>query len=203
MYYHRTDRDEGIRYLAEKFPACFAEDPGRRRPLKHNIILDLEKERVLNHEALVQILDWYMSHFVYRHGIIAGADRIDLNGRKVGTVTPTEQAEARAWITARKKEMAERQNGWARTTRIMNGSAGNGGGKPAGAVSTAPTATVPSAPTTHPMLADLQTTLVLASSFLTDEQYTPMRPALLTAALKQIVCKAENLLQSTNGGDNA
>ena len=87
-YYHRTDRDEGIRYLAEKYPACFAEDPGRRRPLKHNIILDLEKERVLNHEALVQILDWYQSHFVYRHGIIAGADRIDLNGRKVGTVTP-------------------------------------------------------------------------------------------------------------------
>jgi sRNA-binding protein len=50
VYYHRRERDDAIGYLASKFPKCFFEDPTHRRPLKHNIILDLEKENVLDRE---------------------------------------------------------------------------------------------------------------------------------------------------------
>jgi ProP effector len=96
VYYHRHERDEAIGYLAAKFPKCFFENPAHRRPLKHSIVLDLEKESGLDREKLVQVLDWYESHFVYRRGMIAGAERVDLDGKKAGTVTPAEQREARA-----------------------------------------------------------------------------------------------------------
>ena len=104
MYYHRDERDAGIKFLAEKYPKCFFEEPKLRRPLKKNIIDDLDREKVLNHEALTQVIGWYQNHYAYRYGLIAGAERIDLSGKKVGTVTPTEQEEARAWIAARKRQ---------------------------------------------------------------------------------------------------
>ena len=34
MYHHRADRDDTIDYLAKRFPKCFFEEPGLRRPLK-------------------------------------------------------------------------------------------------------------------------------------------------------------------------
>jgi ProP effector len=91
MYLHRTDRDAGVKYLADRFPGCFFEEPALRRPLKRDIIDDLEKENVLDREKLVQVLDWYQSHFVYRRSLIAGAERVDLAGKKTGTATPKEQ----------------------------------------------------------------------------------------------------------------
>jgi hypothetical protein len=45
MYYHKDDPVEFIRYLAEKFPRCFFSEPSHRRPLKRNIIDDLNGER--------------------------------------------------------------------------------------------------------------------------------------------------------------
>ena len=96
MYYHKDEREEFIRYLADKFPKCFFDEPSHRRPLKHNILDDLDKQKVLDREKLTQALDWYQNHFVYRYGLIAGAERVDLEGGKAGTVTPLEQQEARA-----------------------------------------------------------------------------------------------------------
>jgi sRNA-binding protein len=197
MYPHRHERDDIIKYLADKYPACFFEEPNFRRPLKRDILDDLEKERVLDRAKLVHALDWYCSHFTYRRSIIAGAEKIGLDGKKAGVVSEAEQREARAWIAARKKEMAElaridpppprpaaarETNGHEHTmTKITTTGVANG------------TATVPSL---HPALAEVQTAITIVSSILTEERYEPLRPVLATAALREIVGKAEKLISS-------
>lgn len=95
MYYHQHQRDEFVRYLAEMFPKCFFEEPDHRRPLKHNIIDDLEARKVLDRDKLLQTLDWYTGHFTYSRILIAGAERVDLDGTKAGVVTMKEQQDAR------------------------------------------------------------------------------------------------------------
>jgi sRNA-binding protein len=106
--------NEFIRYLAEQFPKCFFEDPAQRRPLKRDIIDDLEKRKVLNSEKLLCALDWYKNHFTYRYTIIAGAERVDLDGQRAGTVTVREQQEARA---CRPRRPTGRNGDRKRTTR--------------------------------------------------------------------------------------
>jgi sRNA-binding protein len=105
VYRHRDEREAGVKFLVGKFPGCFFEDPKLRRPLKKNIVDDLNKEKVLNPEAVTQVIGWYQNHYSYKYSLIAGAPRIDLNGTKVGTVTLQEQAEALAQIAARKRQM--------------------------------------------------------------------------------------------------
>jgi sRNA-binding protein len=187
MYYHKPDREEFIRYLAERFPKCFFEDPSQRRPLKHNIIIDLERENILEHEKLSQTLDWYTNHFAYRYSLMAGAERVDLDGNKAGTVTPQEQQEARAWIAARKRELIERQENQqaavikpAVVKLATNGHVN-------GAVA---------APSLHPSLTEMQSALTIVSGILTEKQYEPLRPVLATAALREIVNGAEKLIGS-------
>ena len=41
--YPREHLEECVRYLADKYPACFFVDPGMRRPLKINIVADLRE----------------------------------------------------------------------------------------------------------------------------------------------------------------
>jgi hypothetical protein len=48
MHYHCNERDEFVRYLAESFPKCFFEELAQRRPLKRDIIDDLEERKVLS-----------------------------------------------------------------------------------------------------------------------------------------------------------
>ena len=109
MYLHQQDRDTVIKYLADRFPSCFFENPELRRPLKLDIIDDLEKERVLERNKLAQAVDWYQNHFAYRRAVVAGVERVGLSGQRAGIVTPQEQQENRRWITERKKEMAEQK----------------------------------------------------------------------------------------------
>ena len=164
MYYHRNDRDEGIKYLAEKYPRCFAEDPAQRRPLKHDVIADLEKEGVLDREALTQVLDWYQSHFVYRYGLIAGATRVDLEGAKAGSVTPKEQSEARAWVAARKKELGWQRQGTAPVAYINEN--GHANGHAMTTKTTAPAAVTPPGRPRHPRtLAEMQSALTWLGAF--------------------------------------
>jgi sRNA-binding protein len=160
---HRDERDARIKYLADKYPKCFFEDPHQRRPLKHNIIEDLEKENVLNHEALVQVLDWYKNHFAYRYAIIAGADRIDLDGNKAGTVTPREQAEAREWVVARKKQLNELR-AIAPVTLVTHVT----GARNTMAMKSTTTAAAAGAgaPIKHPQLAEIQAAITLADGFI-------------------------------------
>lgn len=65
MHYHRDEREAFVRHLADRFPKCFFENPELRRPLKRNILTDLEKLKVLDHDKLDQALSWYTNHFAY------------------------------------------------------------------------------------------------------------------------------------------
>jgi ProQ/FINO family len=191
MYLHRADRDSGIRYLADRFPGCFFEEPTLRRPLKHNIIDDLEKENVLDREKLVQVLDWYQSHFTYRRGLIAGAERVDLDGKKARTVTPKEQQrDGRDWIAARKKEqaaIATLDAPWPSVPislppprETMNGH-------------TTMTPKLPK-PILNPSLTSLQSAIAIVGNLMSDKEYEALRPVLATAALREVIRTAEGLI---------
>jgi sRNA-binding protein len=110
--YTREETEELIRFLAERFPKCFFEDPRLRRPLKKNILADLEQAGFPAAQDLTRAaIDWYQSHFGYSYALHAGAKRIDLNGNEVGTVTESEQAAARKKIAERKKLLFIERNG--------------------------------------------------------------------------------------------
>lgn len=85
-------------------------------------------------------------------------------------------------VAARKKELSERQSERPRS----NGS--EAPPRPAVTIKVA-------VPPTHPMFADTQTALVLVNSFLTEPRYEPMRRALVTTALKELVVKVEGLIE--------
>jgi sRNA-binding protein len=187
MYYHKDEREEFIQYLADKFPKCFFDEPSHRRPLK---------QKVLDREKLTQALDWYQNHFVYRYGLIAGAEKIDLDGKKAGVVTEAEQRAARAWVAARKRELKEQQKIAAKPA--VPATAGKGH-EMNGAVMPKIAATAPNRPHPnhlHHSLSEMQVAVGIVSSILTDQQYEPLRSALAAAALKEIIGKAEKLISS-------
>jgi ProP effector len=196
VYYHKDEREEFIQYLADKFPKCFFDEPSHRRPLKHDILDDLDKQKVLDREKLTQTLDWYQNHFVYRYGLIAGAERVDLEGNKAGFVTEAEQRAARAWIAARKREMKEQQTVAAMPvipTAAGKGHEINGAAMPKIA---ATTPDLPRANHLPPALSEMQAAIGIINNIMTERQYEPLRPALATAALKEIIGKAERLISS-------
>jgi ProP effector len=185
MYHHRADRDETIGYLAERFPKCFFEEPNLRRPLKLDILSDLEQQNVLDHDRLEQTLSWYCGHFSYHYALTAGATRIDLDGNKAGTVTAAEQQQAIAYVKQRKAEMTERQEAVrpvVQPTVIKQIHA------------RAVAADVKPAPSLHPTLALMQSAITITNNFLTEKQYEPLRPILATATLKEITRHAEALI---------
>jgi ProP effector len=95
----RQDSEEVVHMLAEKYQKCFFEDPRMRQPLKLNIIADLQQDGLpVALELLSAGMDWYQSHFSYQYALQAGAKRIDLNGKEVGTVTKKEQDNAQKKI---------------------------------------------------------------------------------------------------------
>jgi sRNA-binding protein len=190
MHYHANERDEFIAYLAEKFPKCFFVSPPSRLPLKANIIDDLEKAKVLNNAKLAQALDWYQSHFSYQYSLIAGAVRVDLNGNRAGTVTPSEQKEAHKQIRERKAELREEQKAAAQPAVVVRANSD----KPI----TKANGTTNVAKTLHPALADMQSTIGIIDNILSEKSYEPLRPVLATAALQTIIGRVTALIESLN-----
>jgi ProP effector len=94
---------ELIDYLAATYPKAFFTQPLLKRPLKKNILLDLEKDHILDDEKREAALSFYQRDWYYEGALVAGARRIDLNGDEVGTVTEQEQIEARKRIKAGKE----------------------------------------------------------------------------------------------------
>jgi sRNA-binding protein len=101
MYkYQRDELEQAIQCLANRYPKCFFTNPRQRRPLKKNIINDLEKDGApLASELLAEGVQWYMSHIGYLSVLEGGLKRVDINGDAVGTVTELE-----AHVAAKKLE---------------------------------------------------------------------------------------------------
>jgi sRNA-binding protein len=103
----RTESEDTIRMLAERFPKCFFEDPKMRRPLKKDILADLQHDGLLA-SSFRSAVGWYQGNFGYQYALQAGARRIDLDGKEVDTVTEQEQRDAEKYIAERKR--AQREN---------------------------------------------------------------------------------------------
>src|SRR5262245_19042437 len=108
------DHNKLIAHLAQLFPKAFFINPRQRRPLKSNIILDIERaaDPSLAEFNVGAAVDWYTSHIGYDHACAqAGAERVDLDGKVVGKITAMEAREARARIVSKGREITERRNG--------------------------------------------------------------------------------------------
>ena len=86
----RDDIMDFIHYLSGKYPACFFMEPSLKRPLKKNILDDLAKDNVLDADKREAAFGYYTQDWNYEYKLLAGAERIDLNGRKAGVVTEQE-----------------------------------------------------------------------------------------------------------------
>jgi sRNA-binding protein len=97
---NRTDREEVIRKLCERYPACFFEEGNKRRPLKKNIAADIiiDDDFKVADEMIIAAVDWYKGHIGYDYNTIAGTKRIDLNGRDVTAITMQEALAAKQRI---------------------------------------------------------------------------------------------------------
>jgi sRNA-binding protein len=108
--------------LAEKYPKAFFEEPRQRRPLKKNIITDLEKDSFpAARELMVAALDWYQNHFGYLGSLQAGVKRVDLHGKEVDTITEQERNNALKKIQEgrQKQQEKERERGFGNSTATL------------------------------------------------------------------------------------
>jgi sRNA-binding protein len=106
----RSQLEELIDYLSVKYPKTFFTQPHLKQPLKKNILLDLERDRVLDEEKRVAAVTFYQNDWNYEATLLAGAKRIDLDGKEVGTVTEQEQNEARKRVQAQKQQLREKKD---------------------------------------------------------------------------------------------
>ena len=90
-----------VRVLADKYPACFFVDGRMRRPLKNTILDDLADDRASAEE--LSAVGFYTHDWSYQMAIQAGVERVDLNGKKAGTVTAAEELAARKQVQAEKE----------------------------------------------------------------------------------------------------
>jgi sRNA-binding protein len=102
----RSESEDAIRMLAERYPKCCFEDPKMRRPLKKDILADLQREGLLA-PSFRSAVGWYQGNFGYQYMLQAGNKRIDLDGKEVDTVTEQEQRDAEKYIAERKRVQRE------------------------------------------------------------------------------------------------
>jgi len=109
---YRPSRDETedvIQQLADRYPKTFFLVPQQRKPLKKNIVTDLQRDGApFAHELLSSAVDWYQSHFGYLYALQAGARRVDLDGKEVGTVTEQEAGRAQLQVKEDKRKASEK-----------------------------------------------------------------------------------------------
>jgi len=95
--------EKTARTLAGKFPAAFS----RPVPLKVGIFADLIAASDITPEALTAFLLRWCGDARYLAKIRAGKSRVDLQGRKAGTIT--EQEESYAKMRAHEKFLSQRR----------------------------------------------------------------------------------------------
>jgi hypothetical protein len=87
-----------IAILAERYPRAFAVYEARRRPLKIGIYNDIEGFDGRDLELAMMI---YTKSFGYLTQMRVGVDRIDLDGRRAGSVTEEDAADAQRLVNER------------------------------------------------------------------------------------------------------
>jgi len=95
---------EGIAQLAELYPSCFRQP---RQPLKigiHNDIIARHPE--LRPSLIASALKMYTRSPGYLETLEAGAARIDLEGNQVGTVTASDEEDAKRKIAKAARRVA-------------------------------------------------------------------------------------------------
>ena len=100
--------EEYIEYLSTRYPKCFFVDSRMRRPLKKTIVADLQKDRVWDDEKIGAVANFYMNDFGYLYALTPGAERVDLDGNKAGTVTEQERVDAIKRVKAIKQRLSEK-----------------------------------------------------------------------------------------------
>jgi sRNA-binding protein len=101
----------------EAWPNCFVAYAPRRKPLKvgiHNDVLALTGGAI-EAPVLAAALRYYTNNLHYQGALTQpGAERIDLNGKPVGSVTDAERAHARerfAVLLAKSRQRAREKSG--------------------------------------------------------------------------------------------
>jgi ProP effector len=104
---------ELIPILAGFWPSTFTVDEHRRRPIKIGILHDLlgKTAGVISSAEIKRTLRHYTSSTSYLRACSAGADRVDLNGNVVGSVTQQEAAAAAAKLARIPKRSLARKVG--------------------------------------------------------------------------------------------
>jgi sRNA-binding protein len=199
---YRPDREEceeAIRMLAERYPKCFFEEPRQRLPLKKNILADLQNDGFpAAYELLSAAVDWYMSHFSYRYALEAGAKRVDLNGREVGTVTELEHATAQKKIKEGKANLMEKgKRNATQTLQTLHatGRIFDDHLKKLDAPTIAKVATSPEPGNGTDRLTSLRAMWSNIDTVLSKTEDTGLRSALTAAALKVFVIEAGKLIE--------
>jgi sRNA-binding protein len=75
----RSQLEELIDYLSVKYPKTFFTQPHLKQPLKKNILLDLERDRVLDEEKRVAAVTFYQNDWNYEATLLAGAKGLSEN----------------------------------------------------------------------------------------------------------------------------
>ena len=124
--YGREDIENAIERLCELYPKTFFLDPEQRRPLKKNVIADLEKDGTpLPHDLLTPAVNFYQSHFGYQYKLQTGIRRLDLLGKEGVPVTEQEQMRAIEYIKKRKREEREKRQQQERSVIVERPTASN------------------------------------------------------------------------------
>jgi sRNA-binding protein len=190
----RSQLEELIDYLSVKYPKTFFTQPHLKQPLKKNILLDLERDRVLDEEKRVAAVTFYQNDWNYEATLLAGAKRIDLDGKEVGTVTEQEQNEARKRVQAQKQQLREKKD----PITIMRKLHANGeiSTDQLSKVSAPPLARPPmtKAKTDGVDLTQLYTLLNSTNDIVAKTENVPLQSAVAVAALKVLVAEANKLI---------
>ena len=115
----KQDMDAALAQLAETFPLTFVLEKHRpHRPLKVGIAADISARCPdLERRVLGVALSAYAKRIMYLQSLVAGAARVDLDGKPVSQVTASDAeyavaklAEVLAWREARRVAAAEAKN---------------------------------------------------------------------------------------------
>jgi ProP effector len=202
--YPRETLEEWVEHLVRKYPACFYHDAALKRPLKKGIQDDLHNESAINVEAA---LSYYTRDWYYLACVQAGAERIDLDGKKAGVVTDQEARTANKQLLDEKQKLKEKRAIERRNPiATLNSLHANGH------ISTDQLRKVDAPPlrtetevkrAADNPLARLESVLGRTAELLTADEDKALQSALVVASLKVLVQEAQRVIASLEiGGES-